>query len=161
MAIMARALSTEHALLLRTEAQGLDPRDSDKSVMQVVRSCGGVQAQDAPAAALSVRARSAGLTAADVERARTEDRSVIRTWAMRGTLHLLATEDLGWLLPLLGPVFIRSNQARRLQLGLDDETCERAIRALREVLGAQAPLTRAEIVEQLAGRGISLAGQAR
>ena len=60
----------------------------------------GIQAQDASAAALAVRVRSTGLLNDDIERARVQERSVIRTWGQRGTLHLLATEDLGWLLPL-------------------------------------------------------------
>jgi hypothetical protein len=157
---LSRVFTVEQALTVRTRAQGLASRDPSKSIVQVVRDCGGVQAQDAPAAALSVRVRSNGRTATEVEQARVEERSIIRTWGMRGTLHLLATEDAGWLLPLLGPGLIRGNQGRRTELGLDDETCERGCRALREVLGAQGPLTRAEIVAQLDARGIHLAGQA-
>jgi hypothetical protein len=128
----------------------------------VVKDLCGVQAQEAPAAALAIRARSSGLTAADVERARVhaERRSVVRTWAMRGTLHLLAAEDLGWLLPLLGPVFIRESKRRYAQLGLDEETCARAIRAMREMLGSQGELTRAELAGQLKAKGIPTEGQA-
>src|SRR5262245_50969124 len=146
---MARALSTEQTLLLRMRAQGLYPCDADKGVAQIVRDCGGIQAQDAHAAPLSARARGAGLTTADVARARCEERSIIHTWAMRGTLHWLATEDVGWLLALLGPIFIRSNQKRRAELGLDEDTCARGIGFLREALAAQGPLTRARIVAEL------------
>jgi len=120
-----------------------------------------VQAQDADAAALSVRARRAGLVAADVERARVQERSIVRTWCMRGTLHLVAAEDLGWLLGLLGPVFVKSSQRRGAELGLDEDTGARAIRALRDVLGEHGPLTRDEIAERLTSRGISLIGQAK
>jgi hypothetical protein len=119
-----------------------------------------MQAQEAPAAARAVRARSRGLTAAAVEQARVAARTVVRTWAMRGTLHLLATADLGWLLPLLGPPFVRAMRRRRLELGLDDATCARGLRLLQAALSARGPLTRAEIVEQLAGHGLVLVGQA-
>jgi hypothetical protein len=160
---MADLLSDDQIRLLRMHAQQLAVRRTYPAtgVAQVVRDLGGAQAQEAEAAALTVRARCAGLVAADVERAQTQERSVVRTWCIRGTLHLVATEDLGWLLGLLGPIFIRSSRGRRAELGLDEATGERAIRALRDVLGKQGPLTRAEIVEQLAHRGIQLAGQTR
>jgi hypothetical protein len=160
---MARLLSDDQVRLLRLHAQQLVSwrTRSATGVAQVVKNLCGVQAQDAVAAALAVRARRAGLVAADVEHARVQERSVVRTWCMRGTLHLVTAEDLGWLLELLGPVFIKSSRSRRAELGLDEDTGARAVRALRDVLGEHGPLTRAEIVEQLAGRGIHLVGQAR
>jgi hypothetical protein len=119
-----------------------------------------MQAQDTTAAALAVRARCAGLVASDVERARVEERSVVRTWLMRGTLHLVAAEDLGWLLALLGPIFICSSRGRRAGLGLDEETGVRGVRALGKMLADRGPLTRAEIRQGLAPHGIPTAGQA-
>src|SRR5207248_3232015 len=121
----------------------------------------GIQAQDANAAALAVRVRSTGLVAADVEHARVQERTIIRSWGMRGTLHLLATEDIGWLLPLLGPIFIAGDRRRREELGLDEDTCTRGMRIIRDVLATHGPLTRAEIVEQLATHGLRLEGQTR
>lgn len=127
---------------------------------QAVRDLCGVQAQDAAAAALSVRARRAGLALSDIESARLEDRSIVRTWMMRGTLHLVASEDVGWLLALLAPYFIRSNRGRRAELGLDEETGARGVRILRDLLERRGPLTRAEIREHLASHAIPAAGQA-
>jgi hypothetical protein len=159
---MALPLSYDQTLMLRMRAQRLAP-DSRTATgsAQVVRDLCGVQAQDAAAAALCVRARCAGLVAADVERARVQERSIVRTWCMRGTLHLVAAEDLGWLLAYLGPVFIRATRGRRAELGLDDESADWAVRTLRELLAGSGPLTRAEIVERLTARGVRLAGQAR
>jgi len=119
-----------------------------------------VQAQDASAATLAVRVRSAGLTAADVEHARLGTRSVVRTWCMRGTLHLVATEDLGWLLTLLGPVFVEASRSRLTQLKLDEDTCAKGIRIIRNALAKQGPLIRHELARQLAPRGINTVGQA-
>jgi uncharacterized protein YcaQ len=160
---MVISLSDDQVRLLRLRAQRLSPQSADAaaSVAQVVHDLCGIQAQDALAATLAVRVRSAGLVAADLERARVQERTVVRTWGHRGTLHLLATEDLGWLLPLLGPVFIAAGRRRRAELGLDEDTCARGIRIIRNVLASQEPLTRAELVEQLAAHGLRLEGQAR
>ncbi|HEU0002475.1 MAG TPA: winged helix DNA-binding domain-containing protein [Ktedonobacteraceae bacterium] len=157
---MTLALSNDQVRFLRLHAQRLVAPSVD-NVAHIVKELCGIQAQDANAAALAVRARSAGLVAADVEQARVQERSTIRTWGQRGTLHLLATEDLGWLLSLLGPVFVAGDLRRRAELGLDEDICIRGIAALRAILADQGPLTRADLIEQLAARtGIRLEGQA-
>jgi hypothetical protein len=145
---------------LRLRAQRLTGR-RPRDVAEVVRALGGLQAQDTPASRLAVRPRGTGLDEAAVRRACNQDRSVVRTWAMRGTLHMVATEDVGWLVGLLGPVFAAADRRRRLQLGLDDALCERALAALPAVLAA-GPLPRAELVRGLAAEGVRIdpAGQA-
>ena len=152
----------EQVLAVRTMAQRLHPltRRAD-SVARVVAAVCGLQAQDALAAQLGVRARSVGLCAADVERARVDERLVVQTWCWRGTLHLVASDDLAWLLPLVGPVFIRANRRRYAELGLDEDTIGRGLRAVQDVLARCGPLTRPEITDLLAARGIRLEGQAR
>jgi len=160
---MAITLSDDQARLLRLRSQLLIRQQpaAVNGVAHIVKELCGIQAQEAPAAALAVRVRSNGLLATDVERARVQERAVIRTWGPRGTLHLLATEDIGWLLALLGPIFIAGDRRRREELGLDEETCTRGIKITRNVLAEQGPLTRAELVEQLAAHGLRLEGQAR
>src|SRR5436309_10839225 len=160
---MAISLSNDQVRLLRLHAQRLTPkpRDAVPDVASLVKELCGIQAQDAHAAPLALRARSIGLVADDVERARVQKRSIIRTWGQRGTLHLLAAEDLGWLLPLFGPVFIAGSRRRYAELGLDEDTYARGVRAIRDVLASHGPLTRAELVEQLAIHGIHVEGQAR
>jgi winged helix DNA-binding protein len=145
---------------LRLRAQRLTGRQPRK-VAEVVRALGGLQAQDTPASRLAVRPRGTGLDEAAVRRACNQDRSVVRTWAMRGTLHMVAAEDVGWLVGLLGPVFAAADRRRRLQLGLDDALCERALAVLPAVLAA-GPLPRAELVRGLAAEGVRIdpAGQA-
>ena len=156
-------LTDDHVRVLRMRAQRLTTQQPDAatSVTSIVREMCGIQAQDTSAAPLAVRVRSVGLVATDVEYARVQERSVVRTWGPRGTLHLLAAEDLSWLLPLLGPVFVAGSRRRRAELGLDEDTCTRGIRIMRNVLGNNGPLTRAELVEQLAEHGLHLKGQAR
>jgi len=155
-------LSANQLRLLRLRSQRLEPRSRLPALPPegVVGQVVALQAQDAAAAALSLWARSPDLSATDVEQARSTDRTLVRTWLLRGTLHLLASADLGWMLPLLGPVFAASDSARRAQLGLDDSTCTRGLDLLRQVLTGQPPLTRERIVPLLAEKGLPLAGQA-
>src|SRR5690348_17482238 len=146
---MTLTLSDNQVRFLRSRAQRLVV-SSVNNVAHLIKALCGIQAQDTRAAELAIRVRSVGIVTADVEQARIQDRSIIRTWGPRGTLHLLATEDVGWLLSLLGPVFIAGDSRRRAELGLDEETCVTLIAVLRDMLANHGPLTRAELVEQLA-----------
>src|SRR4051812_21944217 len=71
-----------------------------------------VQGQDPRGARLAVRSRSTGLAAADVDRALTEDRTLLITWLNRGTLHLVRSEDYLWLQAGMTPA-LRTGNARR------------------------------------------------
>ncbi len=155
-------LSPDQIRFLRLRAQRLVPAGTKASVgvAQLLRDVCGVQAQEPSAAVLAVWARSGGLVASQVEHAQVGERSVVRTWCMRGTLHLLAAEDLSWLLPLLGPVFVRKSRRRYAELGLTEEIFAEATRAIQRTLGNAGPLTRAELARQLAEEGVPTEGQA-
>lgn len=105
---------------------------------------------------LGMRARSAGLDAGKVNRALNSDRSIVRTWLMRGTLHVVAAEDVRWLLHLLGPVFARAGSTRHSQLGLDDDLKARGVAAIRKILTEAGPLTRYELVDRLRSHQVAL-----
>ena len=90
-------LTADAVRALRVRAQRLDSRRPLTSVDGVVRDVFALQAQDDAAATLGIWTRSDGLTIADVTRAREQDRSVVRLWCLRGTLHLVAAEDVRWL----------------------------------------------------------------
>jgi hypothetical protein len=121
----------------------------------VLRAIAGAQSQEPPAGRLAVRARNPALTAADVERARTEERSVIRIWAMRNTAHLVATEDLPILRPLFGPLMAAFNRRRLAHFGLDANGQERALALVAAELG-NGPATRTELSARLAAAGIGM-----
>jgi len=139
----------------RLRSQGLTGTPAT-SVEAVAARLVGVQAQDLAFARLAFRPRTAGVMAADVDAALRE-RALVWTWAMRGTLHLVAAQDAGWLVGLLGPIFAAKGRPRRLALGLDDARCERALALLRDVLAADGPQTRAALAARLP---IDRAGQA-
>ncbi|MBY8881150.1 DNA glycosylase AlkZ-like family protein [Actinacidiphila acidipaludis] len=149
------ALSGDEVRRLRARAQGLYG-PGGRTVTDAVRLAAGLQAQDVKACRLQVRARSQGLTAADVDAAcAAGPPSVVRTWLMRGTLHAVAAADVRWLTALLGPRVADRYRGRRARLGLDDELCARALGALERVLPGRA-LRRDELVARLAEEGVAL-----
>src|SRR5438046_10681270 len=77
----------------------LDPV-GDQPVAAVVRRLCGIQSQVASYAELCVRVRRKTSKAGEVARALSEGR-IIKTCAMRGTIHLLAHEDAGIFLSLI------------------------------------------------------------
>ncbi|HEX6303179.1 MAG TPA: winged helix DNA-binding domain-containing protein [Anaerolineales bacterium] len=157
-----RNLSTEQVRLLRLRSQRLHPETarSISSVARLIKEICGLQAQELPSAVLAARPRSTDLVADDVKKAREGDRSIVLTWCMRGTIHLVPVDDLSWLLAFLGPIFIHKSQRRYKQLGLDPETRMRAKKVIRDVLSRRGPLTRPELAEALAEKRIPVEGQA-
>ncbi|MFZ0128384.1 MAG: winged helix DNA-binding domain-containing protein [Candidatus Dormiibacterota bacterium] len=122
-------------------------------VAAVARAMCALQAQAFDAARHQVRVRSAGLTAAAVDYAFEQDRSVVRTWLMRGTLHLCAADDLRWLIDVFGPAVDRFAASQRRNLGLDDAKCERGVAVIRAAL-AGGPMARRQIRERLVSAGV-------
>jgi hypothetical protein len=126
----------------------------------VTRRLLAVQGQDPRGARLAIRARSTGLTVADVDGALSEDRSLLITWLNRGTLHLVASEDYGWLHALTTPPLLSGNARRLAQEGVSPSAAERGLRALAAALAADGPLTRAQLRERIAAAGVRTEGQA-
>ena len=150
---------------MRVFAQRLDARSAQQAehrldVSAIVRGTGGIQAQDMNTAPLQVRVRSSGLTSSDVIQALSQDRSIVRTWAMRGTLHLIPAEDHRWMTNLLGASSFSAGRGRRHQLGLDDRTLDEALTHSVDVLSTEGPLTRQQLAERLATYEIPVANQA-
>jgi hypothetical protein len=145
----------------RAGAQLLQRPSSARDPADVARAIGGAQAQDVYAGPLTFRARGRRLTAADVHRARTEERSLLRTWVMRKTIHLIASDDAGWLLPLFEPAIEKWSRRRLHQLGLSAGGQAKALRAIARALEAEGPVTRSEASERVAAAGVKLDTQTR
>ncbi len=133
--------------------------DPAGSVEEVAGRLLAIQAQDPRGARLAIRARSAGLSASDVDAALTR-RSLIVTWLNRGTLHLVRTEDYWWLHPLTTPQLRTGNSRRLAQEGVPPQDAERAVAAVRTALAADGPLTRSQLRERVAAAGVRTEGQA-
>jgi len=119
-----------------------------------------VQGQDPRGFRLAVRARTEGLTAADVERALSEERSLVVTWLNRGTLHLVRSEDYRWLQALTTPPLLTSSARRLRQEGVSEAEAERAMKAIELALGEEGPLTRVELRERVESADVATEGQA-
>ena len=119
-----------------------------------------VQGQDPRGARLAVRVRTAGLSAAGVDRALSEERSLLIAWLNRGTLHLVRSEDYPWLHAVTTPPLVNES-ARRLGVeGISADQGERALARIERALADEGPLTGAQLRAVLEGEGHPAAGQA-
>src|SRR5499433_2675655 len=80
----------------------------------VVAWLGAVQAQDYLGALWAVGLRMRSAVEADIEQA-LANRTIIRTWPMRGTLHFVAAADARWMLELLTPRVVANNTQRLIR----------------------------------------------
>lgn len=142
-------LTWRRALAWRMRRHLLEPVGS-LPVEDVVRRLGGVQAQVASSAELAVRLRRADSEPGEVGRALADGR-LIKTWAMRGTLHLLTPEDGGAFLSLIAASrpWARSSWVR--YFGVTPEAMERLREVVREELAGRV-LTREELVAAVVAR---------
>src|SRR5262249_40111396 len=120
-----------------------------------------VQGQDPRGARLAVRVRSRGLTAADVDRALTEERSLVISWLNRGTLHLVRSEDHPWLHALTASAPLAVENARRLaEEGVSPRQADRGVAVIERSLAEEGPLTRSRLRDRLAAADVPIGGQA-
>ncbi len=152
-------MTTRVVLAQRLAAQGLSGRP-ERDPVAVARRLLAIQGQDPRGARLAVRARSEGLGAADVDRALSEERSLLITWLNRGTLHLVRSEDYPWLQMLTTPPLLTSCSRRLRQEGVAPELGERAVATIERALADEGPLTRHQLRERLDSAGVPTQGQA-
>jgi Winged helix DNA-binding domain len=154
MACVPTGLAAPDVLARRFAAQLLSGPPA-RSPVEVVGRLLAVQGQDPRAARLTIRSRSAGLTAADVDAALTADRSLLITWLNRGTLHLIRSEDY-WLLHRLT---VRSQHEAACWRNLDAagvtaDQAERAVAVITAALADEGPRTRLQIRDRLTSAGL-------
>jgi hypothetical protein len=141
---------------LRAAVQLIHRPRSAGDPAEIARSIAGAQAQDVYAGPLTFRSRSRKPTAEDIMRARTEERSLLRTWVMRMTIHMIPTEDAGWWLPLFEPGIEKWSRRRLTQLGMPAAQQDKALRVAAAALAEEGPLTRTEVRERIESAGVSL-----
>ena len=139
----------ERIAALRMRRQHLADRAAHGQWLDVVRSLVGVQAQVMGSAELAIHARVEGLTRDEVRDALWRERTLVKTWAMRGTLHLVASDELAELVGALGT---RINWLRPVWLRYFEVTAEEML-ALQDGIGevlTDRPMTRAALGQALA-----------
>lgn len=126
-----------------------------RSPVEVAERLLAIQGQDPRGARLAVRSRSSGLTAGDVDRALTEDRSLLITWLNRGTLHLVRSEDYWWLHPLTAKPQFQVGCLRILaRLGVSPQQADKGVAIVERALRADGPLVRAELADRITAAGL-------
>lgn len=153
---MPAAASTRELALLRIVAQGLaGPRLESPGAVARRLLC--LQAQDywSGLASVAVRCRM-GL--GEVEAA-FDSGEIVRAWPLRGTLHLLAAEDLSWMRELLAPRQLAAAALRESREGIDSDLVARARQVATELMTAGGPQSRAELNSAWLDAGLDTSGQ--
>jgi hypothetical protein len=119
-----------------------------------------IQAQDFRGAQLALRVRATGISAEDLTRALTEERTLVVSTLNRGTLHLVCREDYAWLHALTAPTVVTANMRRLAQEGVSPASAERGVAAIVRALGERGPLDRDALRPVVAAAGVATRGQA-
>jgi winged helix DNA-binding protein len=142
-------VNAEQVRGFRLARHSLDSRAAAGSMVEVARGLCGVHAQLASSAELALWARVEGLQRDDVRRALEDDRSLVKTWAMRGTLHLLPADDFALYVGILAPRWDDPSGAWLRGHGVTREQFDAIVPNVRRALDAK-PRTREELADRLA-----------
>lgn len=145
-------LSVADIRRLRLRNQWLVSRP-DATASDVVTHMGALQAQELWSGEWSIGSRSSSLDAAAVHDA-AQNRRILRTWPMRGTIHFVPAPDAGWMLALGRTSAFKGVERRRDFLGLSEESAVAAIGVLRDALAHGEPVTRSECTRILEDAGL-------
>ena len=146
---MTVEVSWSQALAWRMRRHLLDPV-SRPSVPEVVGRLCGVQAQVASSAELAVRVRRQTSRRGEVDRALREGR-LLKTWAMRGTLHLLTPHEAGTFLSLVASGRSWERPSWQRYFGMTPKQLE-ALRTTVRVALESGPVTRDELATAVSAR---------
>jgi len=142
-------VSWDQAHAWRMRRQFVDPRGNADAVHIIGRLCG-VQAQVASSAELAVRVRQAKPDAAAVERG-IADRALVKTWAMRGTLHLLRSSEAACFLSLIASARTWERPSWQRTFGATPKEVEALVEVVSELLD-DTVLTRDELVTEIVAK---------
>jgi hypothetical protein len=143
-------VTQDQVLAWRLRQQSLAPRGTS-SVARLVRELAGVQAQVASSAELALATRQQEPEAGAVEKA-LDTRQVVKTWAMRGTLHLVAAEHVAACLSLMAAARTWEKPAWQRTFGVTPTQMTALGEAVDDILAGRA-LTRQELTEALVADG--------
>jgi uncharacterized protein YcaQ len=144
--IDAAPIPREQVSAFRLQRHHLIDRAPASALVQVAGDMGGAQAQLLSAAQLSLWARTRGLRVADIGHALWRDRTLVKSWCIRGTLHLIPSRDFA--------VFLRGSSRRdarwiawMVRAKIPTDAVDRLVGAMRKAI--DRPRTRPEIAERI------------
>lgn len=142
-------IAWRRAAAWRLQRHHLDKRSPAGGTLSVASQLCGLQAQVMSSAELTVRARVEDLRLGDLRRALWEDRTLVKTWAMRGTLHLLPARELPlWHAALSTSRRYRSAAPWKRVLGITLEELDRLTEAVGAALSNRV-VTREQLVREV------------
>jgi hypothetical protein len=124
-----------------------------KSTGDIANNMGALQAQDFPMSMWALGTRLNNATIADITAAFNRG-EILRTHLLRPTLHLVSPENIRWLLKLTAPRIKSGLRTRHNELELSDKVLKKCYKIFRESLKDANHLTREELFNVLAGKGI-------
>jgi DNA glycosylase AlkZ-like len=151
------AASRVRVARLRLAAQRIGAADQSAPAETVHRMLA-LQGQDLPGTRWAVGLRGLGATETAVDAA-FDSGALVRSWPLRGTLHVVAAEDLRWMLELSSARALASASGRRAVLGITAADVERARDVAVGALAGRRTLTRAELLATLEAGGVGTGGQ--
>jgi Winged helix DNA-binding domain len=146
---MTLRVTWAQALAWRMERQLIEPLGA-LSAVEVVRRLCGVQAQVASSADLAVRVRQANPRTDEVREALGAG-LLVKTWANRGTLHLLPADEAGAYLALVAHGRWWQSAAWERYFGLSAAQMERLRDVVRDILDGKV-LTREDVNAEIIKR---------
>lgn len=144
-----KSLTWQQVNAWRLSQHGLSPRLKREDFVSAVRCTVGIQAQVMSAAELALGARVDGLTPGDMQSALWQDRTLIKTWAMRATLHLIPAADLPLYAAALSVYKVRDWLKYFTYFGITEAQYEAFVAAVPQVLGSE-PVTREQLANTVA-----------
>ena len=148
---VAAELSWPQVHAFRLLRHHLATRSRAKDLVKVAGDIGGAQAQLMSAAELQLGVRSKG-TVEDVRKALWKDKSLVKTWLMRGTLHLVPSTDLPLYTAAMRSRWVWPNNTWLKWVQLTEPELVSLIGAIGDAL--DQPMTREELIANV-GRSSS------
>ena len=125
------------------------------SAADVVDHLLAVQAENPQQSAWAVAGRTETPDAADLG-GLLDSGAVLRTHVLRPTWHYVRAEDIVWLIEVTAPRVLKVTEQQLTEL--DDRALERATAAVLDSLATEGDLTRTQLAEALAARGVAANG---
>ncbi len=141
------ALTWDQALAWRLGQQLLDSPGTDP--VRVISKIGGVQTQVASSATQAVAIRSKRLP--DIDNLLWEKRRLVKTWAMRGTLHLLPASEIGIWIAALRQRPWKITPAWEKYHGIKESQLDSLTEAIPDVI-SEEPMTREELTSAIVAK---------
>ncbi len=139
-------VTPESVLQFRCRRSHISEHTTD--IIETAHDVCGVQSQVLKAAMMSVLVRTDCVDMQDVENALWKDRTIVKTWCMRGTLHLLSSKDLPVYTMALGSHLSENTRRYLIKDGLSDRKIDKMLDVVLDALGSE-PLTKKELAAEV------------